>query len=182
MQISLIVAMAENRVIGRNGTLPWHLPKDLKRFKKLTVGHSILMGRKTFESIGRPLPKRRSLVLSSDPSYRPPGAEVFGDLATALAATAREPEVFVIGGARVFADTLPLAHRLYLTLVHAAIEGDVRFPELETAAWQLTSEEAHPADAKHAHPFSFLCYEPRQLPAAPPAPPDSSPGARKPPG
>ena len=180
MRISLIVAMAENRVIGRDGRLPWHLPKDLKRFKKLTVGHPMVMGRKTFESIGRPLPKRRSLVLSRDPAYRPPGAEVAASLPEALARLAADEEAFVIGGARVFAEALPLAERLYLTLVHAEVAGDVRFPEIDAAAWKLLASERHTADDRHAYDFSFLCYEPRSSRHEPRALQGSSPDAQTP--
>ncbi len=161
MKLSIIVAAAENRVIGRDGGLPWHLSKDLKRFKKLTLGHALVMGRKTFESIGRPLPRRRSVVLSRDPVYRPPGAETAGSLEGALERLARdgEAEVFVIGGAEVFAEALPLAERLYLTRVHARVEGDVCFPEFDPAAWRLVSSERHDADDRHAYPFSFEIWE-----------------------
>ncbi len=159
MKISLIVAMAENRVIGRGGDLPWHLSADLKRFKKLTLGHVVIMGRKTFESIGRPLPRRRSLVLSRDPACRLPGAEIAASLEQALALAAGEDQVFVIGGAAVFAEALPLADRLYLTLVHAEVDGDVFFPEVDLESWRLVSEQRHKADSKHAYPFSFLTYE-----------------------
>ncbi len=160
MKISLIVAMSENGVIGRGGDLPWHLSADLKRFKKLTLGHVVIMGRKTFESIGRPLPRRRSLVLSRDPAYRAAGAEVAASLEQALAMAAAEDDVFVIGGAAVFAEALPLADRLYLTLVHAEVDGDVTFPAVDTDSWRLISTERHEADAKHAYAFSFLVYEP----------------------
>ncbi len=157
--ISLIVARSENRVIGRDGDLPWHLPADLKRFKRLTLRHTVIMGRKTFESIGRPLPRRRSIVLSRNPDYRPEGAEVAHGLERALELAAGETEVFVIGGARVFAEALPRADRLYLTLVHAEVEGDVFFPEVDAEDWRLVSEERHEADDRHAHAFSFLTYE-----------------------
>ncbi len=161
MKLSIIVAAAENRVIGRDGGLPWHLSKDLKRFKKLTLGHALVMGRKTFESIGRPLPRRRSVVLSRDPVYRPPGAETAGSLEGALARLAKEgeAEVFVIGGAEVFAEALPLAERLYLTRVHAQVGGDVCFPPFDPAAWRLVSSERHDADDRHAYPFSFEVWE-----------------------
>ncbi len=159
MRIALIVAMSENGVIGRGGDLPWHLSADLKRFKKITLGHTLIMGRKTFESIGRPLPRRRSLVLSRDPAYRAPGAEVAGSLEQALAMAASEPRVFVIGGAAVFAEALPITGRLYLTRVHAEVEGDVFFPELDLDSWHLASEERSEADAKHAYAFSFRVYE-----------------------
>ncbi len=162
MKISIIVAMSENGVIGRDGDLPWRLSADLKRFKKLTLGHVLIMGRKTFESIGRPLPKRRSLVLSRDPAYRAPGVEVAASLEQALALAAAETEVFVAGGAAVFAEALPLTDRLYLTRVHAEVEGDVFFPEVDLESWRLVSAERHEADDQHAYPFSFLVYHQRR--------------------
>jgi dihydrofolate reductase len=170
MKISLVVAMAENGVIGRGGNppfdLPWHLPADLQRFKRLTTGHVIVMGRKTFESIGRPLPRRRSVVITRDPGYRYGGPFPRGSSVTvvhgfdeALAAAADEDEVFVVGGAEVFARALPRAERLYLTRVHAEVEGDVRFPRLDRGAFQLAESERHEADERHAHPFSFELWE-----------------------
>ena len=163
MSISIIVAASENGVIGRDGALPWHLPADLKRFKKLTLGHAVIMGRKTYqsilESLGRPLPKRRSVVLSRDPDYQAPGAELASGLEQALALLAGDDETFVIGGASVFAEALPKADRLYLTRVHAEVEGDVFFPEVDLSSWNLISEERHEADDRHAYPFSFLDYE-----------------------
>ena len=163
MSISLIVAASENDVIGRDGALPWHLPADLKRFKKLTIGHDVVMGRKTYqsilESLGRPLPKRRSLVLSRDLEYRPLGAEMASGLEQALELAAEDDEIFVIGGASVFAEALPRADRLYLTRVHADIEGDVYFPEVDLGSWKLVSEERHEANDRHAYAFSFLDYE-----------------------
>lgn len=161
MRISLVVAMAENRVIGRGNDLPWHLPADLRRFKALTTGHVILMGRRTFESIGRPLPRRRSVVISRNPDYRAAGAEVVGSLDEALARAAGEDEVFVIGGAAIFAAALPRADRIYLTLVHARPPGEVRFPPLDEAEWVVAEEEDHPADERHRWPFTFRRYERR---------------------
>lgn len=163
MNVCLLVAVAENRVIGRDGALPWHLPADLKRFKKLTLGHVVIMGRKTHESIiaslGRPLPKRRSLVLSRDPAYQAPGVEAVSGLDQALELASAEARVFVVGGAAVFAEALPRADRLYLTRVHAEVEGDVFFPELDFEAWMLRSEERHEADDRHVYAFSFLVYD-----------------------
>jgi len=157
--VSVIVAAAENGVIGRAGALPWRLSEDLKRFKRLTVGHPVVMGRKTWESLGRALPGRRNLVVSRSPGYAAAGAEVFSSLDEALAACAGEGEVFVIGGAALYAEALPRADRLYLTRVHAAVEGDVTFPEIDPADWTLISEESHEADARHDHAFSFRVYE-----------------------
>ena len=127
MSISIIVAASENGVIGRDGDLPWHLPADLKRFKKLTLRHAVVMGRKTYqsilESLGRPLPKRRSIVLSRDPGCQASGAEIASGLDQALKLAAGDDEIFVIGGASVFAEALPKADRLYLTRVHAEGRG-----------------------------------------------------------
>lgn len=159
MRLSLIVAASENGVIGHNGTLPWHLPKDLKHFKATTLGGTLLMGRKTWDSIGKPLPKRRSLVMSRNPGFEAPGAEVFPDLDTSLAAANGEDELFVIGGAALYRLTLPRADRLYLTRVHAEIEGDVFLPAIDFSQWKLLEETAHPADERHAYPFTFQTYQ-----------------------
>jgi dihydrofolate reductase len=165
--LSLIVAMSEGGVIGHHGKVPWHLPDDLRRFKQLTMGHPLIMGRRTLASIGGPLPGRRCIVLSRDRAYRAEGVESAPDLATALARVADAPEVFVIGGAEVYRDALPRADRLYLTLVHAAIPGDVRFPTFDPTAWTLAEETFHPADARHAHAFTFQRYERRHANAHP---------------
>ena len=157
-RLSLVAALAENGVIGRDGDLPWHLPADLRRFKQLTTGGVILMGRRTWDSIGRPLPRRRSLVLSRDRGFHPEGAEVFSNLEDALQATEVE-EVFVIGGAALYAATLPQAFRLYLTHVHATVEGDVYFPEFSEKNFERLDEEHHPADVRHAYPFTFITYQ-----------------------
>ena len=174
MELSLVCALAENGVIGRGGDLPWHLPKDLRRFKRLTTGGVLLMGRRTWESIGRPLPKRRSLVLSRDPRFQPPGAEVFANLDEALEQVAPAKQVFVIGGAAVYAETLPRAQRLYLTRVHADVEGDVYFPGFDPAAFDLVEEEYHEADETHAFPFSFRTYARPATEAKSPPPKDPS--------
>lgn len=161
MKVSLILAMAENRVIGRGNDLPWHLPADLKRFKALTLDHTIVMGRKTWESIGRPLPRRRSIVISRNPDYEADGAEVAGSLDEALALAAGDDEVFVIGGAAVFAAAVPRADRVYLTRVHAEVAGDIACPPLDDGSWVLVEEERHEANEHHAYPFSFQVYDRR---------------------
>ena len=158
MIVSLVAAMSENRVIGRNGQLPWHLPKDLKRFKQLTVDHTVIMGRKTFDEIKHPLDNRRNVVISRNTGFQPHGATVVPSLKEALALGATEQEVFVIGGGEIFTLALPRADRLYLTVVHAPVEGDTCFPEFDKAAWALESEERHEADPKHAYAFSFRNY------------------------
>ncbi|SEP99627.1 dihydrofolate reductase [Solimonas aquatica] len=156
MSIALIVAMDRKRLIGRNGDLPWRLPDDLKHFKALTLNKIVLMGRKTWDSLGRPLPQRENWVLSRDAAFAPPGARVFADLATALAA-AQGRELMVIGGAQLYAQTLALADTLYLTEVEADVDGgDAWFPEFERSAWQETQRQAHPADERHAYAFTFL--------------------------
>lgn len=159
--ISLVVAVSENGVIGSKNGLPWHLPADLKKFKTLTIGHAIVMGRKTWESIGRPLPDRRMLVVTREPA-KLAGApvEAFVSLDAALAA-AGEDEVFVIGGGEIFREALPAAGRVYLTRVHAEIPGDVTFPDLPVSAWHETAREEHAADEKNPHAYTFLTYERR---------------------
>ena len=157
MTISLIAAVARNGVIGREGRLPWRLPDDLARFRDLTIGHHVLMGRRTHESIGRPLPGRTNLVLSRDPAYAAPGCRLARSIDEALgeAREAGETEIFVIGGASVYRSTLPIASRLYLTRVEADVPGDVRFPEIDPRQWREVEREDHPADERHEHPFAF---------------------------
>jgi dihydrofolate reductase len=151
--------MAENRVIGRGDRLPWHLPADLRRFKALTTGHTLIMGRKTFDTIGKPLPDRHTIVVTRDPSWRNPGVEVTHDLRSAIERSAREAEVFVAGGAEVYRQALPYAGRIYLTLVHASIEGDAHFPDFPSSEWTLVEDEPHAADERNRYPFSFRRYE-----------------------
>jgi dihydrofolate reductase len=150
-----IVAMARNGVIGRDNGLPWHLPDDLKRFKALTMGHAILMGRKTFDSIGKPLPGRRNLVLTRNATWRAPGCEGVASIDDALAA-AGDSTLFVIGGAEVFSAFWPMIRRLDLTEVHASVEGDTRLDAFDRSQWRETFREEHAADARHAYPFSFV--------------------------
>lgn len=158
MIVSVIVAMSEEGVIGRDGRLPWHLPDDLREFKRLTMGHVLVMGRQTFESVGRALPGRRSIVLTRRGDVCPPGVETAPSLEAAFDLAAGAPEVFVAGGAAVYRAALPRADRLYVTVVHAHVAGDVRFPPLDWNAWRLEGETHHPADAHHAFPFTFRRY------------------------
>jgi dihydrofolate reductase len=159
MILSVVAAMAENGVIGRGNRLPWHLPLDLRRFKELTWGHPLIMGRLTFESIGRPLPGRLSVVLSRNPGWNPPpGARRARSLEEALALCGKAEEAFVVGGEAVYRLALPLAHRLHLTLIHADVDGDRHFPPFSTDDWSLVEEESHPADDRHAYPFTFRTY------------------------
>ena len=159
MIIALLVAMADDGVIGRDNTLPWHLPRDLQWFKRLTTGHTIIMGRTTYQSIGRPLPNRRNIVLSRNPAFKADGVEVVATLEDALELVQNDAEVFVVGGAAVYGLALPLAQRMYLTRVHARVDGDVRFPEWCPDEWHLVWEEAHEADDKHAYPFTFQQFD-----------------------
>jgi dihydrofolate reductase len=158
MIVSLVAAMAENRVIGKEGKVPWHLPDDLRNFKQLTLDHTVIMGRKTFEEIHRPLANRRNVVISRNPDFRPHGVTVVPSLAEALAWGATEREVFVIGGGEIYRLALPRADRLYLTVVHAEVEGDTYFPPFDRPDWALEEEAFHPADERHAFPFSFRTY------------------------
>ncbi|MGH8259422.1 MAG: dihydrofolate reductase [Steroidobacteraceae bacterium] len=160
MSISLIVAVAENDVIGRAGGLPWHLSDDLKRFKALTMGKPMLMGRKTFESIGRPLPGRTSLVLTRTAGWAAPaGAIVVTSMPEAIERTRDAPELAVIGGAEVFRLALPHARRIDLTRVHARVDGDTFFPPLDPREWRECSREEHPADERNAYATTFSVLE-----------------------
>ncbi len=156
-QVIIIAAVASNRAIGLNNQLLWRLPEDLKRFKALTLGHPILMGRKTFESLGRPLPGRRNVVVSRNPDWQAQGADVFPALDVALSACADAEKVFVIGGAEIYRQALPLADVLDLTEVADAPQGDVFFPELVSGEWQEASREAH-EDAATGIRYDFVEY------------------------
>lgn len=167
MTISLIVAVSDNNVIGKNNTLPWHLPDDLKYFRKVTKGHTVVMGRKTYESIGKPLPDRRNIVISTTVK-KIPGCEVFPSLGVALEELSlahEQGEVFIIGGARLFQEALMeilsdlSVHKIYLTRVHAEVEGDVFLPEINWKHWKEVSREEHEKDASHEYSFSFVVYE-----------------------
>jgi dihydrofolate reductase len=159
LKLSIIAALADNGVIGRDGTLPWHLPDDLRRFKALTMGRPILMGRRTFESISRPLPGRRNLVLTRGTRAFPDGIEPVGSLTEALARCAGAAEICVIGGAEVYAQALPLATHLELTRVHLNAQGDVRFPDFDAAQWRELERIEHPADERHEWPMTFVTLE-----------------------
>ena len=158
MIVILVAALAENRVIGRDGDLPWHLPADLKHFKAMTLGKPVIMGRKTWESLRvRPLPGRRNIVVTRNAGFDAPGAETAPSLDDALAMVAEAPEAAVIGGAALFEKALSRAEILHLTEVHAEIAGDVYFPAVDPANWQETARERHPADgAAPAHSFVTL--------------------------
>jgi dihydrofolate reductase len=157
--VSLLAAVAENGVIGRGNHLPWHLPDDLKRFKSLTMGKPILMGRKTFESIGRPLPGRTTLALTRSPEWSCPGAVIVHSMGEALQRAAASQELVVVGGAEVYGLALPSARRIYLTRVHARLEGDTMFPTLDEREWRESAREEHPADERHAYAMTFCVLE-----------------------
>ena len=154
--ISIIVAVAENGVIGSDNHLPWHLPDDLKRFKALSLGKPIVMGRRTFDSIGRPLPGRTNIVISRQSGLAIEGVRVVHSLDAALAAAGSVPEIVVIGGAEIFRQVLPRTNTIHLTRVHAQVAGDVVFPKLDPAQWREAAVEHHPADERHAHALSFV--------------------------
>lgn len=167
MIVSLVVAASENNVIGVKGKLPWHLPDDLKFFKDVTTGHPVIMGRKTFESMGKALPHRLNIVISRTPSYYAKGTEVVHSLTEALEEARvhlppekRESEVFVIGGGEVFLQAMGKANRIYMTRVHTTIEGgDAFFPGIDPKVWKEVSKKEHPKDEKHEYGFTFLVYE-----------------------
>lgn len=161
-RLSIIVAMAKNRVIGANGAIPWKLPNELQLFKRITMGHHIIMGRKTWESIGRLLPGRTTVIVTRQRGYTVAGAKMADSLQSALAACTGDSEVFVIGGGELYRLALPLAHRVYLTTVDAEPAGDTFMPALAKDDWQEISAESFAADDKHAHAYRFSVLERRQ--------------------
>ena len=160
-KISIIVAIAKNRVIGKDNKMPWHLPADLKHFKKVTYGFPIIMGRKTFESIGKPLPGRKSIIISRQEnlSLNFDSVEVVHSFSEAAKVANDYEEAFVIGGSDIYQLALPFAEKIYMTKLDLETEGDTHFPELDTEKWTLVDEEHHQADAKNPHDYSFLIYE-----------------------
>ena len=158
-RVYLVAAVAANGVIGKNGGLPWHLPEDLKHFKRLTLGHPVIMGRKTWESLGKALSGRENIVVTTRPGYDAPGAAVAGSLPAALALCAAEPVAFVIGGQQLFAESLPIADGLVLTEIQRDFPGDAWFPQYDRSRWRETQREAH--TAADGMRFDFVLYEPR---------------------
>ncbi|OBW99607.1 dihydrofolate reductase [Gallibacterium genomosp. 1] len=156
--LSLIVAMSKNRVIGRDNQMPWHLPADLAWFKKNTLGKPVIMGRKTFQSIGRALPNRKNIVLSRQ-GFQADGIEVVSDLSQALALIKGENEVMIIGGGHLFAETLPIADRLYLTEIDAELQGDTFFPEIDPMVWKTNFIETRAVDDKNSYTLTFKILE-----------------------
>lgn len=163
MKIAMIAALSSNRVIGRDNALPWHLPEDLRYFKRVTMGKPLLMGRKTFESIGRPLPGRTNIVLSRQPDFQVPGVVAARDPQQALAVARQQQadELMVIGGEAIYRAMLPLAQRLYLTLVHAEVEGDAWFPGIDMADWREVQRQDYPAAGADSPAYSFVVLERR---------------------
>lgn len=159
MIFSLIAALAENRTIGINGKLPWHLPNDLKRFKMLTMGKPIIMGRKTFESLGRLLPGREHLILTRDPSFQNPQIHIYHSIEKLIEDWKQQDELMVIGGAEIYQLFLPICQRLHLTRVQTHTAGDTFFPSVDLAKWERIFQEKHPADEHHAYPYTFETWE-----------------------
>ena len=161
-RINVIAALAKNRVIGIDNRLPWRLPEDLAHFKALTLGHPILMGRKTFESLGRPLPGRTNIVITRNPDYRPAGVTLAASIPAALAACAGHDEVFFIGGAELYTQAIPLADRLYLTEVDIDAVGDARFPEFDRSQFDETERLSHVGEKGDRLRFDFVTYARRR--------------------
>lgn len=157
MELSLFVAAAENNVIGNNNQLPWYLPTDLARFKALTTGHPVIMGRKTYQSIGKPLPNRHNIIITRDSDFHAPGCTIVDSLQAAMRAAEQDAssEVFVIGGASIYQLAMPLAQTIYLTRVHVQIPGDTFF-EFNPADWEITTNQRHTADDKNPYDYSFI--------------------------
>ncbi|MGY4689062.1 dihydrofolate reductase [Salibacterium sp. K-3] len=159
--ISFVAAMDEKRLIGADGSMPWHLPNDLKHFKQVTYGSPVIMGRRTYESIGKALPGRKNVVLTSDTSYEAPGCDILHSLKElqVLAEKNPEEELFVIGGEGVFEQTLPLASRMYLTIIHEHFRGDTYFPAWDEHEWRVVEEKEGAVEEKNRYPHTFLTLE-----------------------
>lgn len=159
LKVNIIVAAAENNAIGKDNKMLWHLPDDFKYFKKNTVGHSVIMGRKTFDSIGKPLPDRRNIVVTRNQNWISDEVDVANSLDEVLTYCRDEREIFILGGANIYEQALPLAQKVLLTRVHATIEADSFFPDLPQTQWKLTHQEHHLKDDKHAYDFTFEVWE-----------------------
>ncbi len=158
-RLSLIVAMAKNRIIGADGKIPWHLPNELQLFKSVTMGHHIIMGRKTYESIKRLLPGRTTVIVTRQKNYTIPGAKIAHTLDEAVALCAGDSEIFVIGGGELYRAALPKTDRIYLTVVDAEPAGDTQMPEFDVAQWRLHSTERFGRDERHAHDYRFEIHD-----------------------
>ena len=161
--ISLIAAMAKNRVIGKDNQMPWHLPADLAHFKQITLGKPVIMGRKTLESIGKPLPGRHNIVVSRDNNYAREGVDVVKSLEEAIKIAGSVEEIIIMGGGNIYEQMLPLAHRLYLTHIDLEINGDTQFPEYKHLGWQKISKEHRPADDKNCHHCTFVTLQKTEI-------------------
>lgn len=159
MTISIIVAASTNNVIGVRGELPWKISDDLKRFKRLTLGKPVIMGRRTFESIGRPLPERQNIVLSRQADFAAAGCDVVASPVEALNAAGNANEIFIIGGSEIYALFLPKASRIYLTRVQTSIDGDACFPDVEERYWRLVDTDAHDVSESNQYAYEFRTYE-----------------------
>ncbi|MFT6919261.1 MAG: dihydrofolate reductase [Cognaticolwellia sp.] len=157
--LSMIVAHANNRIIGKNNDMPWHLPADLAYFKKTTLGKPIIMGRKTYQSIGRPLPGRKNIVISRDNNFQAQGVEVVNSVDAALALVVDSAEVMVIGGGAIYQHCLAAAQRLYITHINADIDGDTHFPEYDLTVWKKVVSDIRPSDEKNPYQLDFSVYE-----------------------
>lgn len=156
--ITLIAAAAENNALGKNNDLIWHLPDDFKRFKAITSGHYIIMGRKTFESFPKPLPNRTHVIITRQKNYNPENCIVVNSLEKAIEICPKDEDVFVIGGGEIYQQSIAIADKIELTRVHSTFEADTFFPEIDTTIWELVQEEFHPKDEKHPFDFSFQTY------------------------
>lgn len=156
--LSTIAAVSENNIIGNNNKLPWHLPADLKYFKNTTMGHTLIMGRKTFESFGKPLPGRNSIVITRQENWFYEGVEVVHSLDDALIKVGKQDEIFIIGGAKIFKQALPLCNKMYLTIIHHNFDGDTSFPPVDFSEWKLVKDEKHLPNDKNLYPYSFRTY------------------------
>ncbi len=157
--LTMIAAAAENNALGKNNDLVWHLPDDFKRFKKLTSGHYIIMGRKTFESFPKPLPNRTHLVITRRKNYNPPGALIVNSLQEALKIAKDDEQPFIIGGGEIYELAMPIADKIELTRVHGTFEADTFFPEINMENWKITARKFHEKDEKHSYAFTYLTYE-----------------------
>jgi dihydrofolate reductase len=157
-ELSLVCAMDSNRLIGRENSLPWHLPADLAFFKRTTMGKPIIMGRKTFSAIGRALPGRQNIVITRNTSFEAPGCDIAGSIAQAISLTKNTDEVMLIGGASLYQNTIKVADSIYLTLIHHVFAGDTWFPEIDPNQWKQVSRENFEADEKNPYSYSFIKY------------------------
>jgi len=157
--LSLIVAIAQNNVIGKDNKLVWHMTADMRFFKNTTMGHTLIMGRKTFESFGKPLPGRKSIVITRQKHWKYEGVTVVHSLEGAIKVAPKDEEVFIIGGAEIYRQAMPFCKKMYITIIHYDFEGDTHFPPVDFSQWNLISDKKHLADEKNPYDFSFRVYE-----------------------